>query len=106
MDNGGQVDRTTRHRSRTVVGRFFRNPQTDELTLAQAPNAALWIYLGATALRWVAHPAGTGGTALTVISKVALTWWAMDEIARGDSLFRRFLGAALLVGIAVDLLVS
>ena len=57
MDRGGPVDRTKRHRSRTVVGRFFWNPQTDELTLAQAPNPALWIYLGATALRWIAHPA-------------------------------------------------
>ena len=46
---------------------------------------------------WLWHPAGTAGTALTVVFKGGLLVWATDEIFRGVNPWRRCLGAAVLV---------
>lgn len=80
---------------------LFRNRRTDEITIAQFPNAPLLIWFAATAAQWVAEPKGDVGTALSAIGTAALTWWAIDEIARGVNPFRRMLGAVVLVGIVV-----
>lgn len=88
---------------RTVFDKIFRNPDTGELAIAQLPNLPLAVFLVATAVRLAAHPEGTAGTAVSVVSAVALGIWSIDEIARGDSLFRRMLGAVVLVTMVVGL---
>jgi hypothetical protein len=92
---------STRSSSRTIVDRVFRNPDTGELVLWQTPNPPLIVFLVATAVRLLLHPHGNAGTATSVVSGIALAWWAVDEVARGDSLFRRILGAVVLVGMVV-----
>ena len=86
---------------RLSVGRFFRNPETGEVVLAQRPNLPLAIFLGATAVRLVADPDGDVRTAVDAVATVALAWWAVDEIVRGDSPFRRVLGAVVLASVAL-----
>ncbi|HUQ40195.1 MAG TPA: hypothetical protein VM030_08545 [Acidimicrobiales bacterium] len=81
--------------------RFFLNPDTGELTIFQAPNPPLWIFFAAALTKRVADPAGTTGTVLAVVSGVALAWWSIDELVRGDSPFRRLLGAVVLAGLVV-----
>jgi hypothetical protein len=44
---------------------------------------------------WVADVLHWGGTA-------ALTWWSVDEVARGSSPFRRVLGALVLAYVVVS----
>jgi hypothetical protein len=85
-------------------GRFFRNADTGELAIVQFPNVPLAIFLVATLLRLAFHPHGPGGTALSVVGTASLGWWSVDEIARGDSPFRRVLGGVVLVGMALSLL--
>ena len=79
--------------SRNAVARFFRNPETGELAVWQPPNAAILVWLASRGLalfwderdqelRWV----GSG----------ALIAWALDELIRGASPFRRTLGAVVL----------
>ncbi len=80
-----------------ALDRFFRNPETDELVIAQWPNLPLGIFLAATAVRLAFRPDGDAGTAVSVVGGVSLTWWAVDEILRGDSPFRRVLGAGVLL---------
>ena len=53
--------------------------------IAQWPNAPLWAYLGATLLRW------------RTVAFVALVVWAVLEVWKGESPFRRVLGAVVLV---------
>jgi hypothetical protein len=81
---------------------FFRNPKTGRIVIAQPPNLPLAIFLAATAVRLVADPEGTPGTIVTVASRVGLVWWALLEIVRGDSPFRRVLGTGVLVATALS----
>jgi hypothetical protein len=86
-----------------MVNWLFRNRQTGEITIAQAPNAPLIIWLVATVINLVFDPSGTVGTVVTVIGTGALIIWAGDELIRGVNPFRRFVGALVLAGIAVGL---
>lgn len=86
------------------MDRVFRDPKTGKVVIAQPPNLPLWIFLAATAVRLVAHPAGTAGTAVSVVAGLALAWWSVAEIGWGDSLFRRALGAVVLAGMVGSLL--
>ena len=82
---------------------LFRNRQTGEITVAQAPNAALVVFLVTTAVNLIFDPAGTIGTAVKLASRGALAIWAADEILRGVNPFRRILGAIVLAGIVASL---
>ena len=77
---------------------LFRSRETGRITIAQAPNLPLWIFLGAAALRLMLDPEGTAGRTVDVVATGALFWWAADEIVRGVNPWRRFLGAAVLAG--------
>lgn len=78
--------------------RFFRDPRTGEVVVAQWPNAPLWIFLIATAVRLVVSPSGGVGTLVSLVAAVGLVWWAADEIVRGASPFRRVAGGLVLLG--------
>lgn len=90
--------------SRSPIDHFFRNPETGELAIAQRPNLPLTIFLAATAIRLIFRPDGGLGTATSVVGTVSLAWWAADEIVRGDSPFRRVLGAVVLVATVIGAL--
>jgi hypothetical protein len=89
---------------RSGIGWFFRNPETGEVVVAQVPNLALWIFLVATAVRLLLHPAGTAGTVVSVVSTVAIVVWSLIEIVAGSSPFRRMLGGVVLVAVLLRLL--
>jgi hypothetical protein len=93
---------TPQHRS--AVDRFFRNPKTDEILVVQAPNLPLWVFLAATAVRLLAHPAGTAGTVVSIVATMAIVLWSAIEIVAGSSPFRRVLGAVVLVVTLIGLL--
>ena len=80
-----------------MIGWLFRDRETGRITIGQMPNLPLWIFIVATALRSVFHPAGGARTALDVVATGALVWWAVDEVARGVNPWRRILGAVVLV---------
>ena len=92
----------TRHHS--ALSRFFRNPETGDVVVAQLPNPPLLVWLLATVIRLVLSPHGVVGTALSVVATVSLVIWSLLEIARGDSPFRRVLGGVVLAAIALGLL--
>jgi hypothetical protein len=48
---------------------FFRNRETGEITIAQAPNLVLWIGIVGSALLWVWNPPGRPNIALEIIVK-------------------------------------
>ena len=82
----------------SAVSRFFRNPESGDVVVAQMPNIPLWLFLAATAARSLRHPKGAAGTGISIVVGVSLAVWAVLEIARGESPFRRALGAVVLVG--------
>ena len=89
---------------RNVFDWLFRDRRTGRVVIAQWPNLPLSLFLAATAIRLLAHPAGTAATVLNAAAALTLTWWAVDEVARGLSPFRRALGALVLVATAVSLI--
>jgi hypothetical protein len=92
------------HARPSTASRFFRNPDTGELVVAQWPNAPLWVFLAATAVRLLLKPDGVLGTAVSVIGTLSLLVWSVLEVARGDSPFRRVLGGLVLIGTVLGLL--
>lgn len=95
---------TTRFETHSPLSRFFRNPDTGDVVVFQMPNVPLWVFLAATAARLLLSPHGAVGTAISVVSTISLIVWAVLEVARGESPFRRVLGGAVLLAVAVGLL--
>ena len=79
-----------------MIDWLFRDRHTGRITIAQAPNVALWVFIGAAVLRALLDPSGGLRTALDGVATVALVWWAADEILRGVNPWRRLLGGAVL----------
>lgn len=73
---------------------LLRDRITGRIVVAQWPNPALWIHIGARVVRGLTSPEGTAGT---VVATAALLWWAGDEVFRGVNPFRRALGAVVAV---------
>lgn len=87
-----------------LVDWLFRDRVNGGITVAQAPNWSLSVWLVCTAVRVIGHPSGTVGTAIEVVGTTALVIWAVDEMVRGVNPWRRILGtvvlAATVVGVA------
>ncbi|AWN37076.1 hypothetical protein [Methylobacterium radiodurans] len=80
----------------------FRSRVDGRITVGQWPNLPLWLFIGLTAVGFALDPAGTLGRAARAGALLCLAWWALDEVVRGVNPWRRFLGAAVLVGMAVS----
>ena len=89
-----------------LVDWLFRDRRTGGYTVAQAPNWPLGVWLVATALRLLFHPAGTAGRVLDVVGTAALLVWAVDEVVRGVNPWRRILGAVVGVVVVAGLVTS
>jgi len=88
-----------------MIDWLFRDRATGRITVAQAPNAPLIVFLVAVGVRWLFRPSGAAGTVVGLVASIALIAWAVDEVARGVNPWRRILGGTVLVGVAVDALV-
>ena len=88
----------------TVVDWVFRDRRTGRIVVAQWPNIALGVWLVASAVGAVLDPGGGWGSALRWVARLALGWWAVDEVVRGVNPWRRVLGAVVLGGLVGALL--
>lgn len=88
------------------VTRFFRNPKTGRIVVAQRPNLPLWIFLAATAIRLLIKPDGLAGATVSTIATGALLLWATLEITRGESAFRRALGTVVVLVTVVGWMIT
>ena len=86
-----------------LIDWLFRDRTTGRITIAQFPNAALWVFIVASVLRRLLSPAGTVDSTLRVVAAGSLFWWATDEVLRGVNPWRRLLGAGVLAGQLVGL---
>jgi hypothetical protein len=76
------------------ISRWFRSSD-GRLTLWQWPNPALWVWLVTVVLGWFDLSAAHAST-VDGIRSGALLVWALDELVRGSSPFRRTLGGVVL----------
>ena len=89
---------------RGLIDWLFRSRTSGRITIAQFPNAALWVWLAATVLQRFWDPRIAGHDVLRWLSTGALVVWAGDEVLRGINPFRRILGAGVLALTAWSLL--
>lgn len=73
--------------------------------IAQWPNPAITVWLVAVVIGWsgIVADASRGAT-LAGVGHGALVVWALDELLRGDSPFRRLMGAIVFAAQLVRLL--
>lgn len=88
---------------RSLFDRLCRNPETGEVAIAQRPNLPLSVFLITLALRLAFHPHGTVGATVSIVGSLSLVAWAVLEVTRGDSWFRRALGTVVLASLAINL---
>ena len=91
--NLGESDHESRS-TPTQPGWWVRD-RRGRLAVAQWPNAALGVWLAARVLGW-ADLTSLDEQTLRGIGTGALLVWALDELLRGASPFRRVLGAVVL----------
>jgi hypothetical protein len=84
------------------IGWWVRD-RNGKTTLAQWPNPALAVWLVAVVVGWTGVLGTARSATLAGVGDGALVVWALDELVRGASPFRRLLGAVVLVGLLVRL---
>jgi len=80
---------------------WFRSAD-GRLVLWQAPNPALWVWIVMVVIG-LFDLSASRATDVAGIRHGALVVWALDEVVRGASPFRRVLGAVVLIGQIVSL---
>ena len=83
---------------------FFRDRRSGRIVVGQLPNLPLWLF-GITAVVSMVAVGSSVGLWADMASRLFLIWWAGDELLRGVNPWRRCLGAAVLVGMVVRLMV-
>jgi hypothetical protein len=86
----------------SAVDWLFRSRETGRITIGQAPNVPLLVWLGVTVGRWLLDPIGGWRIAANVVAGSAIVVWASDEIVRGVNPWRRILGGTVLAVVAVS----
>ncbi len=71
---------------------MFRSRRTGQITIAQFPNIALWVFLVTVVVRSVVETRGAVRTTVDAVAVLALAAWAVDEVVRGVNPWRRLLG--------------
>jgi hypothetical protein len=71
---------------------MFRDRESGKIVVAQTPNPPLWVFIAAVAIRLVVPTDGALHDVVGWIGRLALGWWAVDELVRGVNPWRRLLG--------------
>jgi len=90
--------RSTGAAARFVVDWLFRDRDTGKLVVAQWPNRPLAVWFGFWLAQMVFTPSGAVKMGLLLGAGIALTVWSIGELVNGVNPWRRFLGAAVLIG--------
>ena len=91
--------------ARLGSGSWWFRSSDGRLTLWQPPNPALCVWLVALVLGWL-DLSSAHATTVEGVRHGALLVWALDEVVRGASPFRRLLGAVVLAAQLVSLVLG
>lgn len=80
---------------------FFRD-KDGHVVVWQAPNLPLSLWAFFAVLGWIVK--GTTHSVVAALATLSLAVWAVLEIAKGASPFRRVLGLVVLIGIIAGLI--
>jgi hypothetical protein len=91
--------------ARLGSGSWWFRSSDGRLAVGQLPNPALCVWLAAVVLGWFDLSA-RHATVVDGVRDGALLVWALDELVRGASPFRRLLGVVVLTAQVVALVVG
>ena len=94
-----------RFSARVSSGSWWFRSSDGRLAVGQLPNPALCVWLTAVVLGQLELSA-THATAVDGVRRGALLVWALDEVVRGASPFRRVLGGVVLTAQLVSLVLA
>ncbi|MEA1832897.1 hypothetical protein U8607_12480 [Methylobacterium durans] len=77
----------------------FRDRETGRITVAQWPNAPLWLFAAGSLAAHLMGSDDGAGRVLRLAATACLVVWSVDEIVRGVNPWRRILGAGVLGGV-------
>ncbi len=104
-DSSADASRGPDSEQRTNRGwRWWIHDSEGRLAVAQAPNAALGVWLVTVVLGWTGVLSDELADRVDLVGQGALIVWALDEVVRGASPFRRVLGVVVLAFQIVRLL--
>jgi hypothetical protein len=89
-------DGRSRDRSRLTSADWWFRSEDGRLAVGQLPNPALSVWIVASLLS-ILDVSDRHATTVEGIADGALLVWALDEVVRGASPFRRVLGAVVLL---------
>lgn len=78
----------------SAITGFFKD-KDGKLSIVAWPNVPITLWFGLSLLAKVANEQIRGG--ISALATAILLYWAYLEITEGDSLFRRVLGAVVLI---------
>ncbi len=82
--------------TRRFAPRWWITDRRGRVVVAQPPNPALAVWLVSIVVGWTGLLDGPREDTLRLVGSGALVVWALDELVRGSSPFRRLLGAVVL----------
>ncbi len=82
--------------SRPLSLQWWTRDRSGRVAVAQPPSPALLVWFTAVVLGWTGALDGSRADLVVGIGHGALLVWALDELARGASPFRRLLGGVVL----------
>jgi hypothetical protein len=87
---------TSRRRPAFPAPGWWIRDRDGHVVLAQAPNAAILVWLTSVVVGWTDVLDHDRGEVLTDVGQGALVVWSLDELLRGASPVRRLMGAVVL----------
>lgn len=81
---------------RRLADWLFVSRRTGRVVIGQTPNAAMLLFIAASAARPFISPRRLPGTTVRLAQGGSLFIWAADELLRGVNPFRRIGGAVVL----------
>jgi len=97
------TNKSSRRRPDFPSPQWWIRDSEGNIVVAQAPNAAILVWLATVLLGWTGLVDGATATTVRDAGRGALAVWALDELLRGASPVRRLMGAVVLVYVLVRL---
>ena len=98
MPQPSREDKSSLSSTRVLSPGWWVRDKNGKVTIAQWPNPALAVWLVTVVVGWTGVLKPDRNATLAEVGRGALVVWALDELVRGASPFRRLLGGAVLGG--------
>jgi hypothetical protein len=91
-------------RLRSAFDWFFRDRRTGKILVVHVPNLPILLWMATLLARQFVTQGSTVDVLLQWAGSITLGWWAVDEVVRGVNPWRRVLGLAGCIAVAIGVI--